>query len=617
MLTKSSRTKIILILGMHRSGTSLVAQLIAKWGAYMGHDLMPADAHNQSGYWEYQPLVDFHEKLLQKTNNIWYAPSEAFDVKQLLFEYGDEAREMVEQMDKGGEVWCWKDPRTSLFLDFWKEILLGREIIFIITNRNLEAVTSSLFIRDKLPSFISIALWEFSTYKIIEALNPAIKYKWIDYDKIISEPETVISELFLFLNNSFQITENQAVFDHMIRSVKKSLNHVKPFTISKLSPFQISLHRIVGEGYIPENYKIPQNQLGYLQEIFAFFRKSQIANQSWQSAQLFFKNEGNEYIEELSLITEIAESQKQVLFKFGQPTRVKQLRFDPLNDYARILINSIQLLNQGKPLDIELKLSSNALCCENEEYLFDTNDPQVFLDFPDDNSVELDEVIVEVEYLQIGLETFPPLFKQKNIQIELSKEKALFLSESLQTSEYRNDCLEKEVAENNILIQKQAENIGLQNGLLSSLKTSNEELLNQFNKLEMQIKRQNSELLNIKKRFSFKLSRVLEIPLLLFRPLKLIGLMKEKLKLNRNISLLKQSLYFDRDYYLKNNPDVKVSGMSAIKHYLLYGGFEDRKPSEKFDLTLYLSQNPEVIKSGMNPLVHYLKIGKKEVRSIH
>ena len=36
------KPSIIIILGMHRSGTSLVAQMVAKWGAYMGDDLMVA-----------------------------------------------------------------------------------------------------------------------------------------------------------------------------------------------------------------------------------------------------------------------------------------------------------------------------------------------------------------------------------------------------------------------------------------------------------------------------------------------------------------------------------------------------------------------------------------------
>lgn len=58
------------------------------------------------------------------------------------------------------------------------------------------------------------------------------------------------------------------------------------------------------------------------------------------------------------------------------------------------------------------------------------------------------------------------------------------------------------------------------------------------------------------------------------------------------------------------------SSIYLAQHYLLYVGFEGRKPSEKFDSSFYLEQNPDVKASGLNPLLHYLKFGKKEERNI-
>jgi hypothetical protein len=87
-------------------------------------------------------------------------------------------------------------------------------------------------------------------------------------------------------------------------------------------------------------------------------------------------------------------------------------------------------------------------------------------------------------------------------------------------------------------------------------------------------------------------------------------------KLLKQKRLIERSDLYDKQYYLQNNPDVKSSGMSAIKHYLLFGGFEGRKPSKKFDSAFYLQQNPDVKASGMNPLVHYILHGQKENRQI-
>ena len=77
--------------------------------------------------------------------------------------------------------------------------------------------------------------------------------------------------------------------------------------------------------------------------------------------------------------------------------------------------------------------------------------------------------------------------------------------------------------------------------------------------------------------------------------------------------ILKSGLY-DQKYDLQNNPDIKASGMNPARHYLLYGGFEGRNPSEKFDSSFYLENNPDVKASGMNPMVHFIMLGKKENR---
>jgi hypothetical protein len=71
---------------------------------------------------------------------------------------------------------------------------------------------------------------------------------------------------------------------------------------------------------------------------------------------------------------------------------------------------------------------------------------------------------------------------------------------------------------------------------------------------------------------------------------------------------------FNEDYYLKNNPDVAISGFDPLQHYLVFGAMEGRKPSADFDGQYYLSQYPDVKVSGMNPLVHYLLHGKREGR---
>jgi|GEM_PF-6235125 len=80
------------------------------------------------------------------------------------------------------------------------------------------------------------------------------------------------------------------------------------------------------------------------------------------------------------------------------------------------------------------------------------------------------------------------------------------------------------------------------------------------------------------------------------------------------VKLLNQSDLFDSEWYANNYSDVKASTMEPAMHYLLYGAFEGRNPSNSFNTLNYIYSYPDIAESGMNPLVHYLKFGQFESR---
>ena len=99
-------------------------------------------------------------------------------------------------------------------------------------------------------------------------------------------------------------------------------------------------------------------------------------------------------------------------------------------------------------------------------------------------------------------------------------------------------------------------------------------------------------------------------------PDRIIQKIRSRNNHSKNIGLIKDSGLFDETYYRQNNPDVNASGINPAFHYLLFGGFEGRKPCDKFDSAFYLEQYPDVKESKMNPLLHYLLYGKTENRRI-
>lgn len=81
------------------------------------------------------------------------------------------------------------------------------------------------------------------------------------------------------------------------------------------------------------------------------------------------------------------------------------------------------------------------------------------------------------------------------------------------------------------------------------------------------------------------------------------------------INLIQESGLFNADWYINEYPDVAITGLSSLEHFVKYGFHINRDPGPKFNTEFYLKQNPDVKKSGIHPLLHYIKYGINEGRA--
>lgn len=130
----------VIIAGMHRSGTSLTASLLKDAGVDIGDDLLPPAPDNQRGFFEDRGFQEFHEKVMAK-RGYDYLPLSREGLVFDEMERGN-ARALVESRS-GRDVWGWKDPRTSLFLEEW-DALLENPVYFFVFRHPLEVVASLL-----------------------------------------------------------------------------------------------------------------------------------------------------------------------------------------------------------------------------------------------------------------------------------------------------------------------------------------------------------------------------------------------------------------------------------------------------------------------------------------
>lgn len=86
------------------------------------------------------------------------------------------------------------------------------------------------------------------------------------------------------------------------------------------------------------------------------------------------------------------------------------------------------------------------------------------------------------------------------------------------------------------------------------------------------------------------------------------------LKYRKWIKVIRKSGLFDVGFYLSSYPDVRISDIDPIEHYVMVGANEGRNPSSNFNTGFYLSSYEDVKNSNLNPLVHYILHGIKEER---
>ncbi len=132
---------IICLTGMHRSGTSLFSSYLNYCGINMGKDMAAAGHGNKHGHFEDKSFLELHKDILQSNGKHMYCdPGHLIiteDQKQL-------ARTIVQNNYKFRN-WGWKDPRTTLFLEFWHNNIPDAKYLFLY--RDPMAVIDSLFRR--------------------------------------------------------------------------------------------------------------------------------------------------------------------------------------------------------------------------------------------------------------------------------------------------------------------------------------------------------------------------------------------------------------------------------------------------------------------------------------
>lgn len=142
----AKQKKVVIVLGMHRSGTSMVTGLLNQLGVYMGDDLLPADENNPLGYYEDAEFLGINKGILEHAGGSWQNPPPP---EKLTTVSGKHRLKMEQAITRRKELplWGFKDPRTCLTAHLWDgaiKRLATRNIYYLNVIRNGSDVVSSL-----------------------------------------------------------------------------------------------------------------------------------------------------------------------------------------------------------------------------------------------------------------------------------------------------------------------------------------------------------------------------------------------------------------------------------------------------------------------------------------
>jgi len=185
----------ILVLGMHRAGTSTITRLINMMGAYFAPEGISVgfSKANPKGFWERKDVLAVNGALLKHFDCAWHRV-DGWDDSKLDTIPGPilrGIRTLVLELD-AHRPWVMKDPRLCLTLPCWLPFL---EVpVAVVATRHPLATARSLELRNGLPIEYGLALWEYHAVHTIRH-SCALPKAQVSYEAILSEPVKTVEKL--------------------------------------------------------------------------------------------------------------------------------------------------------------------------------------------------------------------------------------------------------------------------------------------------------------------------------------------------------------------------------------------------------------------------------------
>ena len=650
--------RAIIVLGMHRSGTSALARVINLAGVDLGSNLIPAVPNeNESGFWEHVDILRSNEKLLQDLNSSWddvRTYPEGWWNSDIAETYKLEIISILERDFAGSTFWGVKDPRICRFLPLWIPLLdeIDCKPFFVLIVRNPLEVVASLAKRNGFPKGKSCLLWlrhlieaekgtrnssrVFVTYEellsdwkgLISRVGKSFEFRWpVDLKQINSDVESFLKESLRHNRITDTVLIKDRTLSKWIRDaymvVKKAVDGDDNSLTETIDVIQAGMKEVdsLYESTLTELWDRCRVHNEALQE------QNQHVDRLNSRLEEFHQNRGYNLatIDQLrALISDRDQRIEQMLGElaglrneFTASREAVSARESEVNS-LRARINerdeTIHQLN-SQLTDFHIKSSASQKTLAERES--EVNNLKAVMRQKDERIQELDAEMAGLrdEYSssqglvaarESEVNNLKALMRQRDKRIEELDSEMTDLREAF--SQSRGTVAEREWELNKL---KSA--MGGKDEKISQLEDEKAALRGEVASLQMQIEGHRLDREAILSSTSWKLTAPLRWMSVSARSFKR-KVKTARYLFNRQYRLIRKSALFNATYYLEQNPDVTEAGVNPLVHYLKFGAQEGRDPHPLFNSSFYLEQNPDVAEAGVNPLAHFIRFGADEGR---
>jgi len=248
---RRGKQKIVVVLGMHRSGTSLLTNLLSVLGVDLGKDLLAGDSANELGYWENESIYRTQDALLNHIAQDWGELGAVYPFAidwSRLPEFQSYKQELISivraEITRAEGIWGFKDPRTCRLLPLWKEIFaeLDLDPLYVLALRDPVVVADSMQKRSALDPLHTELVWLLYTLDAIRDAGDKLRVV-VDYDRWFTAPCEQAKAVADALELAWPANDKELV-DQLTQTIRSDLRHSKSPRPCSL-PFVAKIYEIL------------------------------------------------------------------------------------------------------------------------------------------------------------------------------------------------------------------------------------------------------------------------------------------------------------------------------------------------------------------------------------